>query len=244
MALENLFKLEKLKIEAFIDVERKQPAAGSPFQAMFNPESFSRKYEIVYGKNQGLNTSGKAVNYSRNEPAELNLKLILDGTGAHEIGTLRPGERKKVAERVEDLLKLTFRMNGTIHEPNYLRVSWGELNFACRLGSMNTNYTSFDRNGSALRAEVELVLISDEDVKKRQAKENKTSPDLTHVRTVKAGDTLPLLTREVYGSSAHYLWVAGVNQLDDFRHLTPGQRLRFPPLGHESTASRYPRQAQ
>jgi nucleoid-associated protein YgaU len=62
------------------------------------------------------------------------------------------------------------------------------------------------------------------------AEENKSSPDLTHVRVVKAGDTLPLLTKAIYGSSRDYLRVAEHNGLDNFRDLTPGRRLVFPPL--------------
>ncbi|PON10328.1 hypothetical protein C2W62_50650, partial [Candidatus Entotheonella serta] len=65
---------------------------------------------------------------------------------------------------------------------------------------------------------------------KRARKEGKSSPDLSHTRLVKRGDTLPLLTKEIYGTSSHYLRVAQVNGLDDFRNLTPGQTLFFPPL--------------
>ena len=230
MALDNQFKLEKLKIKAYKDVKRNEPDWVGTFEAMFNPESFSRKFEVVYGKSQGINTSDQTAKYSRNEPAELNLKLILDGTGASEPKMLRPTGGMKVSEQVDKLLKLTFGMNGDIHEPNYLVVAWGDLNFSCRFGSLNVNYTSFDRSGVALRAELDITLYSDLDVEKRKAKEDKTSPDLTHSRVVMAGDTLPLLVKQVYGSTDHYLWLAGFNQLDDFRNLKPGQRLRFPPL--------------
>ena len=47
---------------------------------------------------------------------------------------------------------------------------------------------------------------------------------------MKSGDTLPLLCKEIYGSSAHYLRVAADNRLDDFRNLVPGQTLYFAPL--------------
>jgi nucleoid-associated protein YgaU len=47
---------------------------------------------------------------------------------------------------------------------------------------------------------------------------------------VKSGDTLPLLAKEIYGSSEYYLRVAEVNGIDDFRNLTPGQQIIFPPL--------------
>jgi nucleoid-associated protein YgaU len=60
---------------------------------------------------------------------------------------------------------------------------------------------------------------------------NKTSPDLSHILTVRAGDILPLMCFDVYGSSAYYPQVARVNGLTEFRQLTPGTQLLFPPLG-------------
>jgi nucleoid-associated protein YgaU len=229
MALKNLFKLEKLKIKAYPNNKRADAECIGTFEAMFNPTSFHQKYEIQYGKNQGFNSTGKKVNYARSKPTDLSLKLLLDGMGVHEMGILQL-RQKKVAQRVEEFLKLTFRMNGKIHEPNYLVVEWGDLIFSCRLGSVDINYTSFDRDGTALRAELDVSLIADQSVKKRMAIENKNSPDLTHSRIVKSGDTLPLLSKEIYGDSSYYLRVAQVNNLDNFRNLQAGQEIFFPPL--------------
>lgn len=235
MALLDRVKLKKLTIKAYKARSRSASDLIDTFEAMFNPTSFSQKYEIEYGKNQGMNSTNKQVDYSRSKPRELNLKLILDETGVNEMGIMRLGGTRTVADRVQEFVKLTFRMNGTIHEPNFLVVEWGGkedggLIFSCRLGSVNVSYNNFNRDGSPMRAELDVILVSDEDIKKRMATENKSSPDLTHQRTVKSGDTLPLLTKEVYGTSAYYVRVAQANNLDDFRNLTPGQELFFPPL--------------
>jgi nucleoid-associated protein YgaU len=50
---------------------------------------------------------------------------------------------------------------------------------------------------------------------------------------VKSGDTLPLLAKEIYGSSRYYLRLAQVNHIDDFRNLQPGQEIIFPPLAKQ-----------
>jgi len=228
MGLKNPFKLERLKIKAYSDRARKKSVGD--FEAMFNPQSFKQKFAIVYGKKQGYNSTGQEVDYARSKPSDLNLKLIVDGTGVDQIGIISLFKTKKVSDRVKEFLDLTFRMNGKIHEPNFLVVEWGDLIFSCRLGSVEINYTTFDRSGSPLRAELDITLIGDKEVKKRMATENKSSPDLTHRRVVKSGDTLPLLTKEIYGSSVHYLRVAQVNALRDFRNLSPGQEIIFPPL--------------
>ena len=230
MALDNLFKLEKLKIKAFSDRRRSTGDLSGTFEAMFNPESFKRSYEIVYGRGQGIGSSDQSAVYSQNRPSDLNLRLVLDGSGVHEMGIVQLGGTETVRERVDRFLELTFNMNGDTHEPNYLRVEWGEINFSCRLGNVDVSYTSFDRDGKALRAELDVTFISDTEVEKRLREENRSSPDLTHTRVVRSGDTLPLLSKEIYGSSEHYLFIADANELDDFRNLTPGQELFFPPL--------------
>ena len=53
---------------------------------MFNPESYSLKYENVFQTDQGMNTSGRMVKYSLSKPQKLSLKLILDNTGVTSMG--------------------------------------------------------------------------------------------------------------------------------------------------------------
>ena len=53
---------------------------------------------------------------------------------------------------------------------------------------------------------------------------------------VLAGDTLPLLCQQIYGSATHYLQVAAFNGLDDFRVLEPGRELLFPPFARPGAA--------
>ena len=81
-----------------------------------------------------------------------------------------------------------------------------------------------------LRATLKTSFTEDLDPKKKKAKERSSSPDLTHTRIVRSGDTLPLLSLEIYGSAKHYMQLAKINNLDDFRNLAPGAELIFPPL--------------
>ncbi|MCI5139642.1 MAG: hypothetical protein D3922_14810 [Candidatus Electrothrix sp. AR1] len=207
MSLLGKMKLQKLTIKAYKTRIRSSADFIDSFEAMYNPGSFSQKYEIEYsGKlQQAYNSTGQTVKYSRSKPRELNIKLILDGTGVEQMGISLFKAQKTVSDRVKDFIALTFRMNGEIHEPNFLVVEWGGkpdggLIFSCRLGSVNVTYNSFNRDGSPLRAELDVTLISDQDVKKRMREENKKSPDLSRTCTVQAGDTLPLLRRFIISS--------------------------------------------
>ncbi len=95
---------------------------------------------------------------------------------------------------------------------------------------MNIDYKLFNPNGSPIRAVVKVKFISATDAELTAAKENKKSPDLTHVRMVKEGDTLPLMTFRIYGDSKYYLEVAKANKIQNFRKLKVGQEIFFPPI--------------
>ena len=81
-----------------------------------------------------------------------------------------------------------------------------------------------------LRAIITAAFADNSDDQTRVAMAQDQSPDLTHVRLVKAGDTLPTLCYRVYGDPAYYLEVARANGIDDFRNLKPGSRIVFPPV--------------
>lgn len=228
MALENLFKLQKLKITGYQkDGRIGKPQA--PFIVMFNPTSLTVRHENVYANRRGLGSSGQRAIYSHSLSQVIQLDLVLDGTGVTDYGlsTLVGQGTKRVAEQIEHFRKLCLDMDGEIHEPKFLKIQWGEgalKDFRCRLQRVDIEYSAFDRNGAPLHATLKTTFVED------AQPVMKSSPDLSHTRVVKSGDTLPLLTKEIYGSAHYYLRVAQVNNLDDFRNLTPGQVIIFPPL--------------
>ncbi|NEQ10443.1 MAG: LysM peptidoglycan-binding domain-containing protein [Moorea sp. SIO4E2] len=241
--LKNPFKLEKLKILAYKVTKHEDKVIKGEFfgtfEAMFNPESYSLKYENVYQKYQGINTTGRTARYSLSKPQNLSLKLILDDTGVADYGALGFATAslvgnvlgtKDIYQQVNHFLELTTYMNGDIHQPNFLEIRWGDLIFDCRLQSVNVNYTLFNRRGQPIRAELDTVFKGDLEDSKRILLENKSSPDLTHTRTIKAGDKLPLMAQEVYGDSAYYIQLARANNVNNFRKLKTGTTIKLPPI--------------
>ncbi len=232
MALLTLFKLEKMKIEAFTDVERSKKASPlSSMDVILNPSTFQEKHANSYEaqRAKAINVSGLPAKYGYTPPSNLSFQLVLDGTGVNSFG-LTSLLGKSVRSQLDDFKKLCLEMNGAIHEPNFLKIRWGNFKFSCRLSTLEITYKLFDEGGDPLRAELAVTFVKDKSAKSIFLEEGKNSPDLTHVRVVKSGDTLPLLCKEIYGTSVHYLRVAADNGLDDFRNLVPGQKLRFAPL--------------
>jgi LysM repeat protein len=235
----NLFKLEKLKIIAYTNEARSADAQiGKPLEVMFNPDSISVRHENKFSKKQGTNTTNRTTHYIYSYSREIKLNLIVDGTGVNDFGVAKlfGMGTKSVGEQIKEFLNRCYDMDAKIHEPRFLKIKWGDSvlhDFNCRLQSVDIEYSLFDRSGASLHAVLKATFIGDEDPTKRPLLEGKNSPDLTHTRVVKSGDTLPLLSKEIYGSSQYYLRLAQANNIDDFRNLTPGQQIIFPPLAKQ-----------
>src|SRR5262249_45953306 len=161
----------KLTIQAFEKPERKgTPSPDMTFEAMFNPSTYSENYTVAWDKPKKLGGGPAGPRYVRTDPGTLSLGLVLDGHGVDDFG-LPALERTSVREKLDKLLSVAYRVDGSLHEPRFLKVTWGKaLTFDCRLSSLGIKYTAFDRDGSPLRAELTLELINDEEVKRRSDK--------------------------------------------------------------------------
>ncbi len=231
MAFPNIFKLEKLTIEAYSDRARTRPATPqAEFVAMFNPASFSQTFETRYATEAAAGSGEQQATFLGSLPTSLSLQLLLDGTGVDQMGLAGlAGGITTVKSRIDDFRNLAYEVQGESHEPNYLIARWGQnLEFRGRLSKLDIAYTSFDRDGMPLRAELAIALLADDDLERQLSQRNRSSPDVTHSRLVVAGDTLPLLAAEVLGSSGLYLKLARANGLDTVRRVAPGRRLKFP----------------
>jgi nucleoid-associated protein YgaU len=105
------------------------------------------------------------------------------------------------------------------------------------LKSAEVTYVMFEPDGHPLRAKVKATFSENIEDTLRVAEERKSSPDLTHVHTVKAGEHLSLLAHRYYGDPSRYFQVAQYNGLTNYRRLVPGQRLEFPPINDAPSGS-------
>jgi hypothetical protein len=222
-----LGELKKLKIEAFKEIDYQTKA--DEFIVMFNPASYSQKYEVDYEESQGQGTTGSTQKFGKIKPQEYSFEFIFDGTGASS-------EKKDVTDEIERFLKVTGKIDSDIHRPFYLQISWGSLISRCVLRSADITYNLFKPDGYPLRAKVNATFAENIDDELRTAEEGKNSPDLTHYRVVKEGDTLPIMTYRIYGDLSYYVDVAKINKLDNFKRLEAGTRLRFPPLKQQKSS--------
>lgn len=201
-------------------------SSRSAFRALINPSGYGWDYSIRYTKTQATGKAGNEAKFHASQLEKLRLKeLVLDGTGAV------PGTQMSVKDQVESLRDTVYTYVGDKHEAPIVQVVWGSLIFYGRVEGLKFDYTLFKPNGEPLRAKVSLNFIEYKSPAQITKEERRSSPDLTHLIVVKAGDTLPLLCERIYRDPSFYLEVARINGLTAFRQLQPGMSLRFPPLG-------------
>lgn len=223
-------KLEKLLILAFDTSEQAERGtkaeAKETFEALINPESYTLEYKVKTSDGQGQGTSGAQAKYEFTLPEELTFEFLFDNTGIID------GKRndKGVSEEVDRFRKLLTGYQGKSHEPYHLKLVWGSLIFTGRANELALTHKLFNPDGQPIRTVAKVKFKKSIEDKKRALKEDKKSADLTHRRTVKGGDTLPLLCYQIYGDPKHYLEVAKANGLDNFRKLVPNTGLLFPPI--------------
>jgi hypothetical protein len=213
--------LSKLQIISYKDdrFQEKDQSISVPV----NPDKYSRSIKVEYNQEQEQGTQGNNPPFNRTPPEELQFEFLFDGTG------VVPGS-KDIQAGIEEFKKTVYKIEGDIHRPNFLKLIWGDLSFNCVLKELKIDFTLFKPDGTPLRAMVNATFMQVVDEKRRSAEQGKNSPDLTHVRYVKEGDTLPYMSYKIYGDASYYIQVAKYNGLKNFRNIRPNMKIVCPPI--------------
>ncbi len=251
---EQVSNLTRLVLRAYSDEAFKDEVGI--YQTMLNPANYSETYSSKYNQTTGFGKPGGLLKYMGSFAGDISIDFLFDRTGvipnmvtqmANELQDAFPGGRDLGVGILADITifkNAVYKFNTDQHEPNYVRINWGTLNFTGKLTDLTIDYKLFGPNGKPLRAVAKAKFTHCAPSVKKNPESNKsnsstdstelTSPDLTHIRTVQGGDTLPLMAFKIYGDSKYYLEVAKANGLSSFRKLTVGQQIFFPPLQKQS----------
>ncbi len=222
-------ELKKLTITPHKDASQDNKVtdlkAGTEFTVLANPTNYTVKYQSNFNDKKAIGENTDNQSYDSSPSPQISFDFIFDQTGI-----IKSPSKKSVHQQINDFKEVVFTYHGTEHKPNHLEIAWGTLLFNCVLTSLDIEYKLFNQAGEPLRAVAKANFKGTIEESLSAAINKKSSPDMTHKRTVKGGDTLPLMTKSIYGDPKYYLEVAKVNNLTSFRQLKPGQEIFFPPI--------------
>ncbi|MDF3126588.1 peptidoglycan-binding protein [Rheinheimera sp. 1928-s] len=224
--------MSNMKIVAYSDGTFTTKVSKGDYEVMLNPEKLQWNRSIQYNEETSIDSSAPASKYSKTLSEKLSFDLVIDCTGVVD------SKRVNLPNEVSKLSKVIYDYNGDIHRPNYVIINWGSgLAFKCVLTSFNLSYTFFKPDGTPLRAKVSLEFSSSIDAATLAKKDDKKSPDMSHLVSLVEGDNLPQISNQIYLSPNYYLQIAQFNGLNKFRRLHPGAVLTVPPLKAGNTTN-------
>ena len=217
--------LVKLKILGFKDPSCKGVESDSSV-AFINPSAYERSLTVDYTQDQTIGSNASTQSFKSMGQSDLKLTFFVDGTGVVKL----PAGFNDVDDYIKKFTDLVTKYQGEIHRPYYLLIIWGTLKFTGVCSKIDIKYSLFNPEGKALRATIDITITQSKDYKTKIQEGANSSPDLTHLRTVNSGDTLPLMAYRIYGDSSYYIEVARVNGLNSFQDIKPGDQIYFPPI--------------
>jgi hypothetical protein len=222
--MENKGEIKKMWIRSYNSAKMEDKDFAGEFYAMVNPENYTIDLKMETKGGQGQGTSGKQQKFAFKQPEEFTFEFLFDNTGIID------GKPKKegITDDLKKLQDLAFKLDGKVHEPRHIHLIWGTLDFKGRITGMTINYKLFNPDGSPIRATVKVTIKKSIEEKERTAEERKSSPDLTHRRILKKGESLPWLCNIIYGDPKYYIQVARANNISNFRNIIEGTEIFFP----------------
>jgi hypothetical protein len=194
------------------------------FELKINPASLKFNKKVKYKEFKLLGASSGYVTYDAHAPSTLHFDFVLDSTGiAYE-------KKETLDKTIADFEKVAYDMNGNIHKPNDLTVSWGSFVFQCHLTALSYDYTLFSPSGEPLRVKVSVEFTNNISLEEAEKQTNKQSPNMTHIITLKSGESIAGWCNEIYGDASYCVDVARYNHLPGFRSIPAGTKITFPPL--------------
>lgn len=226
-------ELEKMVMTGYEKSDYK--GSYKEFTAQINPASISWSKEIAYEEDSIIGSGSSEIKYKGHKEDKLSFKIVLDDTGAlfnpgQAGGQTASGSRKTIPAMVNQLETVLYTIDSESHEPRYVILIWGAFCFEGRVTSLSYDYTLFSPEGMPLRVTISLSFSSHLNKKISNKKENKKSPDLTRVITLKDGESIAGWCNQIYNDPSFCSDVAKCNGLSSFRNVEPGVSLIFPPL--------------
>lgn len=220
--------MDKVVIRSYSDKNFSEQYKGE-IALQINPSELKFGKGIRYRKDMQLGALGGSSVFDRYQEQTFAFETVLDATGVLP----QDEDVENIQDLISELEDRLYLYNSEGHRPPYVMVVWGEVIFKGQLSKMETQFTMFGADGLPLRAKVALSFsgfMADGEERKRAGK---SSPDMSHLVVLQAGETVASVCRRIYGDSLLVDEVARLNGLSGFRKVAAGTELLFPHLRKE-----------
>jgi len=192
---------------------------GPTVQVLFNPTDLSLDRGSHYASMPVPGLAMPILQYIRGESDILHLELFLDQT---DTGL-------DVDQKMRDIAKF-IQIDGTLHSPPVVDFVWGSFSFTGVITSIREKMTLFSEDGRRLRARLALSFKSYKAAEVQLRDLKLSSPDRSHARVLREGETLQHIAYEVYGDPRMWRPIAVANGIERPRFIEPGTPLWIPAL--------------
>jgi hypothetical protein len=185
----------------------------------FNPTDLSVDRSAQYASMPVPGLSMPILQYIRGDSDVLQLELFRDRT-----------DQNSDIENDLAVLEGFIKIDSALHAPPVMMFAWANFSFTGVVTSLRKKMTLFSEDGRILRARIALSLRSYESAEVQLRDLNLSSPDRTHARVLREGETLAHIANEAYGDPRMWRPIALANGIERPRFIEPGTPLRIPAL--------------
>jgi hypothetical protein len=194
-------------------------AQTKPLDVLFNPTDLSVDRGSHYASMPVPGLSMPILQYIRGESDVLHLELFLDRTdGGSDV------------ESDLGFLRGLITIDGTLHAPPVIEFSWANFQFTGVVTSIRDKLTLFAEDGRILRARIALTVKSYKSAEVQLRDLKLSSPDRSHARVLREGETVAHIAYEAYGDPRMWRPIALANGIERPRFIEPGTPLWIPAL--------------
>ena len=192
---------------------------GESFTVMFNPEEYSINQDNNFASQSVPGLSAPILQFTHGNMRTLEMELFFDTVDA----------ATDVRERIADVLRL-LDIDGDLHAPPVLQVSWGSLFFRGVLASANQTFLKFLPDGRPCAPGSTPPSTSSSISAAKSRTVNRQTANFSKVHVAGDGETLSLIAGRYYEDPLMWRAIAIENGIDDPRADLQGAELRIPPL--------------
>jgi nucleoid-associated protein YgaU len=203
---------------------------GDVITVLFNPTEYTFDRSNSYKAIPVPGLGAPLLQFVNGESDQLSMDLFLDDyTDPKGPTSLQQKETNPLGKRLRDLTHL-LEIDRDLHAPPPVRFNWGPMEFAAVIEKIGRKVTMFHPDGTPARVTLAVSFKEYRTLRQLIEDPRRESADKTKRRVVVGRDSLWLIAAREYDDANQWVRIAGANDLDDPREISPGDWLELPAM--------------